>query len=699
MFKKKFPFRFLLRIIAFTTAMSFATALLAVTPALRNQISLNGKWNCSDREVVIPEYFGNNYTGTRVYEREVTVPVAWKNKIIQIEFGSVVHKAVVYINHQKIVEHIGGWAPFESDITKLVKPGKTFNLKVEVTGSDALKEADGKVFFPVGGWMEKAGISDNVFLRAYGYVSVRDAFIKTSVTEKSLTVDYTLINNSGKTSMITLDGKVSAEGKKEVVHDFVKNIELKSGEAKVVTIISSWKDALLYWPDRPEIYILNSQVKINEKVIDEETRRFGFREISIRGNQIFWNGVRINLYGSYETYADNWYGTTKDIHSIENFPATADKMRALNIRSVRWHHNPVPQYILDICDEKGLLVCSESPNYARDFHKGMTPETIEKYINNFVSWVPAWIKAERNHPSIYIFNVTNEKTHSFCERLTGDQCRKMGVPMRQADPTRLIGYDGDVPASEELVNYHYPEGYDKQPSGSIYSWAKFVKPNQPTGTGEVLHAKKPESANDLEKYNCERNKWWMGIWMRGLRYTNWTDVRPVCYWFVSKDMEHCDPNLRKRGENLKNAYAPVALFDKGYDDLGIKPFVFNLEPGGTLPELMEGIIQNRTLVIYNDEFRDTKVTVEVTIRSGDKIFSSASKTYEVALGEHYDIPYSFRVPKTGGKPLEMLMVTRKANVKKFEETRGFTILPDSKSNVVDSKISLGALQNYSVKVD
>lgn len=673
----------------------YSNVVMGKAPDLRTQISLNGNWKCLDTEVVIPEYFGENYTGTRVYTRQVTVPETWKNKIIMLEFTSIVHKAVVYVNNRKVTEHVGGWAPFQVDVSKLVQPAKPFELKVEVTGSDALKEADGKVFFPVGGWIGKAGISDDVFLRAYGNVSVRDAFVKTSVAEKTLTVDYTLVNSTGKAQTIALEGIVMPESQNDPAHRFAENIRLLAGETKLVSIRSAWTNPELYWPDRPVMYNLQSQVKINGKIIDQETRRFGFREIAIKGNQIYWNNVRINLFGSYETYADDWYGLTKQIHSKENFPETADKMLAMNIRCVRWHHNPVPAHILDICDEKGLLVCSESPNYARDFHKGMTPETIEKYIQNFIEWSPAWIKVERNHPAIYQYNVTNEKTHTFCEKLSGEQCKRMGVSMRQADPTRFIGYDGDVPASEELVNYHYPEGYDKQPVGSIYSWAKFVKPNQPTGTGEVLHAKKPESAPETEKYHCERNKWWMGIWMRGLRYTNWTDVRPACFWFAADDLENCDPKVRVRGENLRNAYAPVALFDKEYDDLGIRPFVWNLTPGGTFPGLQAGETAHRTLVIYNDEFSNREVTVELRLQADGNVLASATKTYKIELGEHFDIPYSFTVPETKGKLLELVLLTRKGNVKKFEETKNFTVTT-GQTNSPDIKISLGEIQNYSV---
>lgn len=650
-----------------------ARSLYAEVPPLREQISLNGKWNTDNGLIEIPQYYGDEFTDFRSFYCEVQVPKEWAGKQISLEFMSVVHMAEVFVNEIKVAENWGGWTPFSVDLTNKVNPGDSFKLQVKVGGSDCMLSADGKVVRPVGGWIKKAGIADDVFLRAYGSVSVRDAFIKTSVSKKTFSVEYSIRNSENTKRKVEMEGEVIDPETNLTVHKFSKKIDLSARDEKTINIESVWNNPELYWPDRPKLYYLKTKMMNGAKILDEETRRFGFREIAIKGNQIYWNNIRINLYGSYETFADDWYGPSKIIHSKENFPLTADEMQDMNIRCVRWHHNPVPTYILDICDEKGLLVCSESPNYARDFHKGMNANDIENYIKNFIAWAPDWIRAERNHPSIYIFNVTNEKTHSFCERLTGDQCRRMGVPMRQNDPTRLIGYDGDVPASEELINYHYPEGYDKQPVGSIYSWEKFVKPNQPTGTGEVFHAKKPESANEKEKYNCERNKWWMGIWMRGLRYSNWTDVRPACFWFASEDLKSCDPKVRVRGENLKNAYSPVALFDKEYDDLGISPFVWNLSLGGTLPILSTGNSVTRTLVLYNDEFQNEKVKIRVSFKAKGQIVLLEEKEITLALGEHKEITLNFALPSISIKEIHMVLETFKNDKNTFHEERLFNL--------------------------
>ncbi len=83
--------------------------------------------------------------------------------------------------------------------------------------------------------------------------------------------------------------------------------------------------------------------------------------------------------------------------------------------------------------------------------------------------------------------------------------------------------------------------------------------NKPCGFGEFLAASYvPAIIPDVF--------WWQGTWIRGMRYMNFTDLRPFTLrwaWTTGTD--------DRARQNLANSYAPVALFDKEYDRLGIIP--------------------------------------------------------------------------------------------------------------------------------
>src|ERR1051326_4614411 len=58
------------------------------------------------------------------YEREIIVPKHFFEQRIVLHFGSVTHEARVYLNGQLVVEHHGGFTPFEAEINAFVHPGK-----------------------------------------------------------------------------------------------------------------------------------------------------------------------------------------------------------------------------------------------------------------------------------------------------------------------------------------------------------------------------------------------------------------------------------------------------------------------------------------------------------------------------------------------------------------------------------------------
>ena len=58
-----------------------------------------------------------DFRGWAWYDRLFYPPSSWNNNssnIVKICFGSVTHSAIVYLNGQKVVEHEGGYLPFET---------------------------------------------------------------------------------------------------------------------------------------------------------------------------------------------------------------------------------------------------------------------------------------------------------------------------------------------------------------------------------------------------------------------------------------------------------------------------------------------------------------------------------------------------------------------------------------------------------
>lgn len=644
-----------------TVQTNFGDVKLKGAPQLREQISLNGEW---DEGGTVPVYGGESVE-RKVYGRWVDIADDWKNRIIKLGFLGVNTICDIYIDGMYVATHVGGWVPFDVDITSYIQAGKRFYLTVDVKSKmhEPVLDSNGCVQYPTGmGGMDhrQSGIVDDVWLRAYGEVYIEDTFIKTSWKESLLTLEYTLVNTTNLAKTVELNSEIINEedgfSERELP---TRHICLMPDEIKQLIVEYEWDGYELWWPDSPKLYHLKSSLVEKGTVIDSETRRFGFREIWIEKNQYIINGVRVNLFGSYEPFGTNWYTDISEMQP-DTFPNMVEKLKFLNIRINRWHMHPPAQYLLDIADEMGLFIHCESILYARRF---MTHSNKDILFENTKKWIKPWIVANRNHPCIIKWGASNEMALGF----VGEYDHRAYLPKLEEeilkyDDTRPINFDGERDIGCSTVDYHYLEGYNKEPIGSIYSWGRFVHPDKPTGSGETLHLKSPDSREKLQNA-LERCRWWIGIWQRGMRYVNFTDVRPACYFFVKDDLYSEQATL------LRNAYAPVALFDKEYDDLGIAPYT-----EGTLPALRAASREQRTLILYNDEFRDDIVKVIVLLKVNDSI--KAAGEWKVCLkpGEHVEIPYVFNVPDCKGELLELILITEKNGVKKFEETRLFRII-------------------------
>ncbi|MBN2354289.1 MAG: hypothetical protein JXD23_17095 [Spirochaetales bacterium] len=113
----------------------------------RTSISLNGKWDFKPHgrpasAIDVPDFWDAHpeFSGVdrAVYERDIVVPDAeeWRSKIVRVEFEGVNFLAAVSADGRPLARHVGGWIPFDVDVTPFARPGGKFRLAVEVEGGN-----------------------------------------------------------------------------------------------------------------------------------------------------------------------------------------------------------------------------------------------------------------------------------------------------------------------------------------------------------------------------------------------------------------------------------------------------------------------------------------------------------------------------------------------------------------------------------
>ena len=153
-----------------------------------NWLCLNGPWDCAfrvsggapdhfDSQILVPFSPETELSGvgrslgvdeTLWYRRRVTLPESFAGRRVLLHFGAVDQEAAVWVNGRLAAQHLGGYLPFETEITELIN-GPELEILVRVRDeTDAGERSRGKQRTKRGGiwYTPQSGIWQTVWLEA-----------------------------------------------------------------------------------------------------------------------------------------------------------------------------------------------------------------------------------------------------------------------------------------------------------------------------------------------------------------------------------------------------------------------------------------------------------------------------------------------------------------------------------------------------
>src|SRR5579862_5311495 len=146
---------------------------------------------------------------------------------------------------------------------------------------------------------------------------------------------------------------------------------------------------------QPSLYTVKARLLQASTVVDEDARRFGFREASFTDHGFSLNGKVIKLRGLDRHQTFPFVGQAMPARVQRK---DADILRKnLHCNIVRTSHYPQSRHFLDRCDEIGLLILEEIPGWQ---HIGD-----ESWKQVAIDNVGRMIRRDWNHPSIVLWGV------------------------------------------------------------------------------------------------------------------------------------------------------------------------------------------------------------------------------------------------------------------------------------------------------
>lgn len=388
-----------------------------------------------------------NYLGVSWFTTTFTVPQTLRGKRIVLYFESVRFRAEVFVNKQLVGYDIVNSTPFTVDITEAVHYGTVNHLAVRITDPNGNFDwRDSRTFqwgeyrtIPSHGF---GGITGKVKLIATDVIFIEDIFIKNKPKANEVDVEITLMNTGTQPENGTLTLTLVEWGTKNSKPVYTATIPVTAFSTQALVKHSiTLENAKLWSVDTPNLYVLNTQWN-GSTTGDSFSQRFGFRWFEVRtvngDKQFYLNGKRIVLFTaiSWGFWPLNGIAPTDELAKKQIQAA-----KKLGLTMLNFHRTIGSPNILDYADELGLLYFEEPGGYQFPYEL-FTPRTdLEQKQRDF--YVPCrreklfrMIKRDRNHPSLIIYNLHNERAAlpSFQDSIDMRDAHKL-------DETRILTYN------------------------------------------------------------------------------------------------------------------------------------------------------------------------------------------------------------------------------------------------------------------
>jgi beta-galactosidase len=412
-----------------------------------------------------------SYEFVSIYRRSFKLPPEARGRRVFVDFEGVMTASTVWINGVRLGEYKGGYTPFSFELTEHIDFGGQNLLAVDV---DSTERPDIPPFGFEIDYLTFGGIYREVALRIVPATFIENVFAKPKDVMSAnprVEVDCHIQQMEDRRESLTLevelrDGeRVVAKGSAPVP------ASAATKESVAHSVVLENLGAIKLWElASPNLYTVHVRLSRGAELIDQDSRRIGFREAQFTDHGFELNGKVIKLRGLDRHQTFPFVG--------QAMPGRAQRRDAQILRQklkcniVRTSHYPQSRHFLDACDEMGLLVLEEIPGWQ---HIGDESWKLMSIDN-----VSRMIRRDWNHPSIILWGVRineSKDDHNFYTR-TNAVAHKL-------DPTRQTGGIRYFQESEFLEDVFTMNDFGwplKPPNHSRYLNTEFVGHTYPTKT-------------------------------------------------------------------------------------------------------------------------------------------------------------------------------------------------------------------------
>lgn len=377
------------------------------------------------------------------YRKAFELPADFDGREIFIHFGAAKAALEVYVNGSYVGYSQGSMTPHEFNITKFVRPGEE-----NIVCAKVYRYSDGTYLEDQDMWW-LCGIYREVYIFAESPVAIRDFFFRTEFDtfykDAVASLDVEIMNYGA------LNGKVSC--KAYLLSNTGREIELGEESLKLeraktkFSMKTEIKNPKKWSAEHPDLYTLVVSVSVGKKTYAVKTYKVGFKQVEIKGEKIYFNGMPLMIRGvnRHDFDPDNGWAVPRERYSQD-----LDIMKQNNINSIRTSHYPDDPYFYEMCNEYGFYVMDECEVETHGVRRKGVPGSNPMWTDAVVDRMERMVLRDRNNPCVFMWSLGNEAGD-------GSNFAKMKEAALKLDNTRQFHYEGDFDLTKsDVISRMYP---------------------------------------------------------------------------------------------------------------------------------------------------------------------------------------------------------------------------------------------------
>lgn len=399
------------------------------------------------------------WQGVAWYRKTFAIGEQAPDSRFYLDFDGVMACPTVYVNGELAGEWDYGYTPFRIDLTSYLRIGHENVVAVRV---DTTKH--GTRWYPGAGIYRKVSLTispplhlakDGATINVSQITSTRAAVQLQDEIESHLANDVTA----------TITFAILSPSGEPVARRCVR-VETNPGEVATASATIEIEKPERWDLNSPSLYTATSTLLVDGYEAEHRETRFGIRTIELTPDDgLLLNGKRTPIHGVNLHHDLGPLGAAFNRRAAEH---RLEILQEMGVNAIRTAHNPPARELLDLCDERGLLVWDELFD-KWDATSDRPPSVAFKpYFDRHAA---AMVRRDRNHPCVFLWSIGNEiiEAPSDPQGLTREKVAHARQAILDHDATRPVGLSCHIPHAADsgvldvldVTGWNYQARYER----------------------------------------------------------------------------------------------------------------------------------------------------------------------------------------------------------------------------------------------